>query len=120
MCLQRDRRIEYERESCRLVALDAGALVVDCGRNALSTQGDVSIVGLGARNGEHQGRRVAEVFNEVDWTSATRQIANAVKLQLDIVKLLAGLLEILIELDVDNRQARARDRFNFRDLRVRS
>src|ERR1041385_5070527 len=118
MCLQRDRRIEDERESRRLIALGGGAFVIDCGRDALCTQIDVSFVSLGTRNGQHQSRRVTEVFNEVDWTSATRQIVNAVELQLDVVKFFAGLFQILVELDVDNRKARARDRLNLRDFRV--
>src|ERR1043165_6832376 len=114
MCLKRNGRVEDEREP---VAVEACALVVDRGGDALRAQSDVGVVSLRSRDRQHQRRRVAEVLNKVDWTSAIRQIVNAVELQLDIVKLFAGLFEVLVELDVDDRGARTRDRFNLRDLR---
>jgi hypothetical protein len=69
--LNRNRRVEHECESRRLVSRIRTFMLyrsLDC----LRAHRDFSVVNFRARYCEHQSRRVAEVFDEVDWTSALR------------------------------------------------
>src|ERR1043165_1582658 len=110
MRLNRNGRVKHERESRRPVG-SLCTLLLNRGLYRLRAHCNFRVVNFRTRNREHQSRCVAEVLYEGDWTGATRQIMNAVESQLDIVKLFARLFEVLVELYVDDCQARARDRF---------
>src|ERR1041384_1388740 len=88
MRLNRNRRVEHESES------GTGRIctfMLDRSLDCLRAPRDFGVVDFRTRNREHQSRCVAEVLDEVDWAGATRQIANTVEPQLDIVKLFASL-----------------------------
>ena len=66
-------------------------------------QFELDVVHLRARDGEHEGRRVAEVFLELDGTGALRKVGDAVKTPLDVVELLGAVDDVVFQGDVDDR-----------------
>src|SRR5262249_34123841 len=67
---------------------------------------------------QHQSGCIAEVFDEVDWAGALRQIPNAVEAQLDVIEFLSGLLHFLDQFEVDDGYSGPGNRFELLDLRI--
>ena len=117
----RFREADDDREAgARGRGTRARADFADRGGHLVRAEPDFDVARRRARDGEHECRRVPEVLHEVDRTRAVRQVRDPVELQLDVVELLAdlGLPEVLVELDVHDRDAGARDRLDLRDLGV--
>src|SRR5262249_48177472 len=73
---------------------------------------DLRLTYLRTGDGEHEGRRVAEVLDELYGPSPVRQIFDGVEFERDVIELLADLAtgKVLIKVHVNNGNVRTRDR----------
>src|SRR4030095_10876333 len=71
----------------------------------LSAHVDLGLTHLRAGDGEHEGRRVPKVLDELYGSGPVGQIFDGVKFERDVVELLADLSagKVLIQVDVNNR-----------------
>src|SRR5262249_19710199 len=112
---ERLRKVHDDREPRRLFRRSTlRADLLDRLLNCHRSGSDVGFGRLRARDGEHQRRGVAEVSNEVYWTCAIGKIVDRIESECYVVELLAALAlaRFLIELQIDNRYAGPRDRFD--------
>src|SRR4029450_7524380 len=80
--------------------------------NRLRAQVDFRLTHLRAGDGEHEGRRVAEVLDELYGSRTVRQIFDGVQFERDVVELLGDLAagKVLIQVHVNNRNVGPRYR----------
>ena len=81
-----------------------GARSLDGFPDGNCAQGDVGWSDHGAGHGQHKGRRVAEVAVELNRPCAPRQV-ELIQLQVHVGELLLLVLHVVVELDVNDRQA---------------